>query len=95
VGLYRTQNGRAVLHIQYKSSWEGEAESSTVVMFEGFPVAQIETALMQYDPVEHLIGYPPGEAHAEKQERLVADLRQRYRALVSEVLNGETFAENI
>ena len=48
-----------------------------------------------YDPIAHVVGFPPSEAFAERQARLLTDLQKRYAAQVTELLNREEFAEVI
>lgn len=90
---YRTTGGKYVVSISYRTRWQGESDHDFAEVCSD---AQSAAAVFQgYDAVEFVAGYPPGNAYAEKQARLIQDLTQRYAVLVSEVLADEAFAERI
>ena len=89
--VYRTVGGGYVVQVQYRTQWQGECEHDEAVVCDDAQSAAWE--LQGYDPTAHCPGYPPGAAYADRQTRLMQDLRARYAAQVSEVLAGEEFAE--
>lgn len=93
LAVYRTSAGRYVVAIGYRTRWEGELDRDLALVC-GSPADVAET-LLAFDPCDGVQGYPAGEAYAAKQARLILDLRQRFEALVSEVLDSDEFAEEI
>lgn len=93
LAVYRTDDGRYVSQIAYRTRWEGEC-GHDLVEIAATPT-EAGQVLRDYDPLERLAGYPPGEAYAERQVRLQANVRGRYEALVSEVLADPIFAEDV
>jgi hypothetical protein len=91
--IYRTTAGKLVLAITYRAEWQGEHSHYSAEVFPDVP--SVVAAIRKYDPISHVRGYPPGEAYAEKQQRLLAEIRERYNAQVGELLNREEFAEVI
>ena len=56
--------------------------------------AGVAAGLTDYDPCAPVRGYPPGDTYAQKQRRLLRDVRARYEAQVSELLAAHPeFAE--
>ncbi|MCC6743620.1 MAG: hypothetical protein IT175_07130 [Acidobacteria bacterium] len=53
--------------------------------------------LRDYDPTARVLGFPPGPAYAEKQQRMLDDLRLRNEAQIGEMLaeHADIFAEVI
>jgi hypothetical protein len=86
LALYRTAAGRHVLAIQYLTHWQGEFDNAEV--HHADDAQAVLAALMSYDPLMHVAGYPPGETYAEKQRRLEDDICRRYRATVTELYDG-------
>ena len=93
VGIYRRTDGSYAISIAYRTQWEGELDRHWVEMAAG--PAEVRAALRAVNPCGELLGYPPGPAYQEKRTRLEADLRQRWEALVSEVLSAGLFAERL
>jgi hypothetical protein len=95
VAVYRTEGGRHVVAIGYRTLWQGELDHDHVT-HAAAPAAVIE-ALQDYAPLAHIGGYPPGESYREKQDRLQADILRRWEALVSELYErlGPDYAEVI
>ena len=93
VAVYRTGGGRYVVSVHYRTRWQGELDHGQAEVAE--TAAEAAAVLRDYDPCGRVQGYPAGDHYAEKQSRLMADLRARYDTLVSEVLSGEEFAERV
>jgi hypothetical protein len=93
--IYETAGGRFIVSIAYRTKWEGETDHLTADFFTDS--ADVVAELTRYDPATYLQGFPPGPHFADKQARLVRDLRARYQSLVSLVLTqaGEIFIERV
>ncbi len=91
--IYRTDDGRYVVRIAYSTRWEGECDHDAAEVVAD--VAEVGRLLAEYDPIEHLAGFPPGEQYAGRQAKLAADVHSRYQALVTEVLGAEMFAVDL
>lgn len=92
LAVYRTAGGKYVLKISYRTKWQGELDHDHAESME--KASGVELALRNYDPAKHVGGYPQHAAYAERQAKLLADIRQSYAALVSEVLASDSaFAE--
>lgn len=92
LAVYRTAGGALVLRLAYRTQWQGELAHDEAVQVASAEDAAAE--LRAYDPCAYLLGYPPGEHYAERQERVRRDLRLRYETAVSEVL-GELEPERV
>lgn len=94
VSVYRTEGGKYVAAVAYRTRWQGELDRDFAeVVGQAEAVAAV---LREYSPTEYVQGYPAGDAYAERQARLFRDLRQRYDALVTEVLESdEDFTEQV
>lgn len=95
LAVYRTAGGQIVGVIQYRTRWQGE-EGRDLVEVLASPAAA--TSFFRDHFVEHdPTGYPPGDHYAEKQARLIADVRRRYESAVTELLSqsADVFAETI
>ena len=93
LALYRTASDQYVVAIAYRAEWQGEYNH-----YEAVGVSDIQSAVQvfrNYDPIVHVVGFPPREAYAARQARLLTDLRKRYTAQVTELLNRDEFAEVI
>jgi hypothetical protein len=87
--------GDYVVSIGYRTRWQGELDHFQAESCDS--PAEVRAALREYDLVAHVGGYPPGEQYADRQARLLADLRTRYAAQVSAILGdaGDEFAEDV
>lgn len=90
--VYRTAAGRWVGQVEYHTRWEGEQGRTTVYVCD--TPSSLAESLTDH-PLPEAVGYPEGEAYAEKQRRLLADLRARLDAQISEVLDDDVFAEQV
>jgi hypothetical protein len=73
--LVRAASGRFVLGIAYRfdRDWGREVPHDYAAVTDD--VAQ---ALQDYDPIEHVNGFPPGAQFEKKQQRLLADMQRGY-----------------
>jgi len=65
--------------VVYRTTWEKEHDHHFAVVSDD----SVQT-LRDYDPTEHVLGYPPGTQYVEKQARLLAELRAGYDRALSE-----------
>lgn len=82
-GMLQGPEQRHCLAIRYRTQWEGELghDFAELVLRRG-----IGDAVREYDPLEHVVGYPPGEQYAAKREALHRAIRSGYEHAVSELL---------
>ncbi len=93
ITLYTVGGTHYVLHVAYRTAWQGEEPHDTAVVLEGeLAIAQ---ALRDYVPEQDVQGYPPGSAHATKQAHLLAEVRRRWRSQVAELLLAANIAEGV
>ena len=93
--VYIDREDQLYAHLVYHTRWKYETETDTV--FVADDVEQLADKLLKYDPLTHVVGYPPGERFVEKQKRLLAWLTLEYKALVGRVLAvvaGKTATED-
>jgi len=94
--IYRTSAGTYVVAVEYCTQWQGEqGRHWAVPATDG---RAVETILLEIGAESQSlpIGYPIGEAYADRQARMLADLTARYDHLVSELLaSWPDFAERI
>lgn len=93
LGIYKTDAGRYVVGVSYSTSWQGEV--GRYVAHVAATPAELANWLRNFDPTAHVGGFPPGDAYAEKQRRLLADIRVRWESQVSEVLADPAFHEEV
>lgn len=80
--IYRTSGGKFVLAITYRAEWKGEQSHYSAEIIPDVP--SVVAAIRKYDPIAHVRGFPPGEMYAERQQRLLAEIRQRFDAQVGD-----------
>ncbi|MFZ5773084.1 MAG: hypothetical protein ACOY4W_16815 [Thermodesulfobacteriota bacterium] len=83
--IYRHQDGRLVLAISYFSGWQGEVPRHHAYICTD--EAELRRRIAEHDPLADLIGLPPGEQFAVKQERMKGILRQCWDNAVSSLLD--------
>jgi len=96
IAVYRTSGGAYVVSVEYHTQWDGE-ENWFTAQTSSDPAA-VEVILRQAleASLSRIEGYPPGEAYADKQRRMLLNLRNRYESAVSEILSAEPeFAERV
>lgn len=91
--VYRTDNAALVLSVAFNSEWERETGYNWVAVAQDVPelVAQYKS----WDPIPAGVGFPVGEAYAEKQKRLVAELKAAFDASISEAFAVAGIVEDI
>lgn len=94
LAVYRTPGGKYVVRIGYRTRWQGElGRDNAEIVAKPEEVAAV---LRDYDPCAPVTGFPPGDAYAQKQARLMSDIRTRYEHQVSELLaSSPEFAERV
>jgi len=93
VSLYRTNKSKQyILHIRFVTRWRGEPALEEAHLLGPEKGAMIEF-FRNYDPVPRDVGYPHGDHYEEKQGRLERDIRNRFAALVAELLEDVEGAE--
>ena len=90
--LYRAGD-KLVLSIRYRTQWEGEAEWAEVHICASND--EVLAVLRGFDPAEKLQGYPPHEAFAAKQARLIEDLRATCENLISDLMEAANIVETL
>lgn len=91
--VYRTKAGQLVLEVAYNTEWRGETGFRWARPVDAGDLAG---ALRGYDPTEHVAGFPATPANADRQRNLLAWIRARYEAQVTELLSAvEGTAEEI
>jgi len=91
LAIYRTDRGRYVVAVAYRTSWQGESSRDYAE-----PIATAQAAascLREYDPRADVAGYPAGPQYAERQRRLLSEIEVGYESAVSRALAGDEFAE--
>lgn len=86
IRIYRTAGGKHVLEVEYCTCWQGENNYHSAIVYDTVEAAV--NALEIFNPLEHLLGFPPHPQFAEKQARLEDSLRQRWEILLSDVLGA-------
>ena len=92
ISLYRLDNGRFAVSLGYRTQWQGEAPHD--IAWRSLSSTEVATTLANYDSGEHVQGYPPYPNYADRQTRLLDNIRRRFKALVSEVLNEAGIVEH-
>ena len=93
IRIFAGRNEKYIVQIGYRSRYQGEADHNVVEVRAD--LAGIAAVLVEYDPRAVVAGYPPNDAYAERQARLLADIESRYRGQVSEVLAEVGYAEEV
>lgn len=91
VAIYWTEGGKYVTAVEYVTRFQGEIGHADAEVFDA--PGEVVAWLRAWPLETHVAGFPPGEAYAERQRALLADLRRRYNSQISEVLDSEEFAE--
>lgn len=93
LALYKTQAGQYILYITYHTTWEGESDHYVVIVTSA---GELAYDLSAYDPLEHVVGFPPHPQFADKQARLQAQIKRIYETRVTELLSAHNeIAEEI
>jgi hypothetical protein len=85
LAIYRNdERTQLFAHLTYYTRWAFETQTDTV--FVAKDAEELGAAMLAYDPLTHVVGYPPGKQFVEKQDRLRKWLTLEYQALISRVL---------
>lgn len=82
--LYRTSTGQFVLVVLYQTLWTEEMNHQTAWLVNH--EKDLVEKLQQYDPADHVRGFPNYPQFQAKQEGLFRDIRARYEKAVSDLL---------
>lgn len=93
LAIYQTTAGQLVAVRSYRSRWQGEVGRDEAELCST-PEA-VEAFFRDHDPASPVAGFPTGDAYAERQARLLADVRLRYEEQVSALLQEADLAEEI
>jgi len=87
IEVWKTTTNTFVVSVNYKTQWEGESDFDDVLAFE--TSKQVATFLEQYIfPNIASIGFAPTAADAEKQARMMADLKAGFKEAVGEIIKA-------
>ena len=93
LAIYRVEDGGYLLHVEYVTRYQGEVGYSLVLPLAS--QSELVRALEAYDPCSRVRGYPDGEQHRVKQQRLLEEIRSHYQEQVSDLLESCSFTEEI
>lgn len=91
--IYRSEAGKLVVFVGFRSNWEGEAEHDWVTVCD--TPAQVAEALRTYDVLPPGRGYPPSDQYKDRQEKLRSHLQRDYDTMVSDLLDSDLFIETL
>jgi hypothetical protein len=91
--VYQEKEGRFVVEVGFRSSWEGEAEHDWVTVCH--KPSEVAFALKNYDVLPPGRGYPPSEAYQDRQAKLRSHLQRDYDGMVSDLLDDDIFVESL
>jgi hypothetical protein len=74
---------RHAIAIRYRTQWQGELGHDYATVVERQEIARVLTT---HDPLTHVAGYPPHEHYAQKQRRILSEIRAGWEHAISEVL---------
>lgn len=83
VAVYRTQGGKWVGAVAFRTVWQGEDDRHTAEVADT-PAALVDL-ITTYDPTAEWEGYPDRPEYAERQARTQAAVRGGFERAVSEV----------
>lgn len=85
LALYRTDGGRWVVGIVYRTRWQGEQDYYAAHVSD---LPELVSLLRALAPAEHVQGYPPGGHYEKKQRRLLQRLRLGLERAIAELFEG-------
>ena len=89
INLYQTEGSRRyILEIIFHSDWQGEAEHHDVLVLGPDDQFGMVKALRTYNPIPDGIGFPRNDNYAQRQADMEQSLRNRFRNLVTTVVDG-------
>lgn len=93
ITIFHAMPDRYVTQIEFLTGYEREVSTSWVRTSD--TRAGILDALLAYEPIADLIGYPDGEQFTRKQIRLEQELVLKYDELMSEVARELNITEKL
>jgi len=93
VDVYKSSTGKYVVDIGYRTQWQGENDRDDV--FVAGDEKGVRFALLDYDVLGPVVGYPSGTQYADKNAALRKKLTENYAVLVTEVFSELGFTERI
>lgn len=84
LSIYKTESEKYIAVVVYHTEWEDEEPRQDVMVCE--TAHEVADVLEDYDSSLNVVGFPPGQQFAARQERLLDSLRSQYEQQVSEVL---------
>lgn len=93
IRIYKTARGTYLAAITYNTDWDDEEHREDVLQCN--TPAEVADCLEKYDPTQNVVGFPPGQQFAAKQQRLLAALRAQFQRQVMEVLSAIPGSEQI
>jgi len=95
VAVYRTAGGAYVGHVRYRSNYKGEVDHDECFICES--ARDIADTLGDIEPAAAVRGFPPYPHLAQRQQRLLDDVRARYDATLSDLFGrlGTEFSERV
>jgi len=91
ITVYECSTGGYVVVVSYCTIQPGEIPHTHAEHVEYGD--QIPAALIDYDPLDHVRGFPPGEQFARKQQRLLCDVQRVYDWIVGDLLASPDLVE--
>jgi hypothetical protein len=91
LALYRKQDGEYVLHIGYRTQWQGEEDTDLVEICGS--EEEVAEHLRMTSPHHDVVGYPLGKQYEERQARMMRQMAVALQNAVSDLL--ETLPEEI
>lgn len=83
LALYRTESGKFVAHIHYKTQWQGENDTDTVLHAED--ATDLAAQIKSHNFLSGCYGFPRG--HEDRQRQLEASLTACWQQAISELLS--------
>jgi hypothetical protein len=92
IELYKTAGGKWVWQVAFRTCWQGEHDHYRAEVVASDQVV-INDLTIEYEPLAHYQGYPPGAYYAEKDARQRDAILLGYQRAVSELLSEAGIAE--
>ena len=93
--LFRTEGGKAVVEVQYVTTWQDDPEKG-YVWGKACDWNEVPSALGEHDPRDYVVGgFPATERYRDQQEKLLAEICLGYEQAVSALLTEAGFVETV
>jgi len=83
--LYRHADGRCILHVGYRTEWEGEAWNDEVLISKSDK--ELADQIKSISPTQHVVRFPLEDQYREKQARMERDIERRFNEAAEIILN--------